>query len=345
MARFFGIRTADLAGRSLRELLSADQAEEQMALVQRTLGEHKGLRTESSLHVGDQDVWLNIQYIPVNEEGAERELALGIARDITDRKSLERQLINTEKLASLGTLAAGVAHEINNPLGIMLGFCELLLEKSEPGTMEHSDLKIIERHGLHCKSIVERLLSFARINEEAEELCDLNTNVESILSVVKHTLEMNNIQLATSLTHGLPMVRGDSRGIQQVLLNLISNAIHAMDGQGTLTVVTRQGKKPGWVEVVVSDTGCGIGKDVMQKIFDPFFTTKKVGDGTGLGLSVSYGIISNYGGSIECESQTEEDAPGQSGTAFTITLPSRGEEEMEQERAAGRPEQEDGLDP
>jgi PAS domain S-box-containing protein len=331
MARFFGSKAADLVGQSLLDLLSTDQAEEQMALVHRTLLEHKALRTESSLHVGDQDVWLNIQYIPVHGEGGEGELALGIARDITDRKSLERQLLNTEKLASLGTLAAGVAHEINNPLGIMLGFCELLLEKSEPGTMEHNDLKIIERHGLHCKSIVERLLSFARISEEAEELSDLNTNVESILSVVRHTLEMNNIQLATSLTQGLPAVRGDSRGIQQVLLNLISNAIHAMDGQGTLTVVTRQGKKPGWVEVVVSDTGCGIGKDVMQKIFDPFFTTKKVGDGTGLGLSVSYGIISNYGGSIECESQTEEDAPGQSGTAFTITLPSGAEEEIERE--------------
>ncbi len=345
MARFFGVRAADLAGRSLLDLLPGDQAEEQMALVRKTLEERKGLRIESSLHVRDQDVWLNIHYMPVQGESGGGDLALGIARDITDRKSLERQLISTEKLASLGTLAAGVAHEINNPLGIMLGFCELLLEKSEPGTMEHNDLKIIERHGLHCKSIVERLLSFARISEEAEEHCDLNTNVESILSVVKHTLEMNNIQLATSLTQGLPMVRGDSRGIQQVLLNLISNAIHAMDGQGSLTVVTRQGKKPGWVEVVVSDTGCGIRKDVMQKIFDPFFTTKKVGDGTGLGLSVSYGIISNYGGSIECESHTEEDAPGQSGTAFTITLPARTDEESEHERPAGLTPHSDDLDP
>jgi PAS domain S-box-containing protein len=323
MARFFGLRVTDLPGQSLNSLLPREQADEQMDLVRETLRQHKGVRVECALHVQDQHFWLSIQYIPLKGEEGEEEVALGIARDITDRKSLEKQLINTEKLASLGTLAAGVAHEINNPLGIMLGFCELLLEKSEPGTMEHSDLKIIERHGLHCKSIVERLLSFARISEEAEEYCDLNANVESILSVVKHTLDMNNIHLITSLTQGLPTVRGDSRGVQQVLLNLISNAIQAMDGQGTLTVVTRQGKKPGWLEVVVSDTGCGIRKEIMQKIFDPFFTTKKVGDGTGLGLSVSYGIISNHGGSIECESRTKEDGPGQSGTAFTITLPVR----------------------
>ncbi|MCU0572835.1 MAG: ATP-binding protein [Syntrophobacteraceae bacterium] len=334
MASFFGVRPGDLAGRGLLDLLPAGQAEQQLALVRKTLEDRRGVRIESALHVQEQDVWLNVQYIPVTGEAGDGELALGIARDITDRKSLEAQLINTEKLASLGTLAAGVAHEINNPLGIMLGFCELLLEKSEPGTIEHNDLKIIERHGLHCKSIVERLLSFARISEEAEEFCDLNGNVESILSVVKHTLEMNNIQLVTALTQGLPMVRGDSRGIQQVLLNLISNAIHAMDSQGTLTVVTRPGKKPGWIEAVVSDTGCGIPKDVMQKIFDPFFTTKKVGDGTGLGLSVSYGIVSNYGGSIDCESQAEGEASGQSGTAFTITLPARPDEPSDRERPA-----------
>ncbi|MCU0587299.1 MAG: ATP-binding protein [Syntrophobacteraceae bacterium] len=334
MTSFFGVKPGELVGLGLTDLLPADQAKQQIALVRKTLEEHKGVRVESALHVQEQDLWLNIQYIPVTSETEGEEYALGIARDITDRKSLERQLINTEKLASLGTLAAGVAHEINNPLGIMLGFCELLLEKSEPGTIEHNDLKIIERHGLHCKSIVERLLSFARISEEAEEHCDLNTNVESILSVVKHTLEMNNIHLVTSLTQGLPTVRGDSRGIQQVLLNLISNAIHAMDGQGTLTVVTRQGKKPGWIEAVVSDTGCGIPRDVMQKIFDPFYTTKKVGDGTGLGLSVSYGIISNYGGSIDCESSVEEEAPGHSGTTFTITLPSRSDDSTDGESPA-----------
>jgi two-component system, NtrC family, sensor kinase len=273
------------------------------------------------MRIQKEDFWFNIQYIPLKGKGNGEDHVLGIARDITDRKSLEKQLINTEKLASLGTLAAGVAHEINNPIGIMLGFCDLLLEKIEPGTMEYNDLKTIERHGLHCKSIVERLLSFARISVETEEQCEVDTNVEAVLSVVKHTLNMNSIQLNTFLGGDLPVVHGDSRGLQQVVLNLVSNAIYAMDGQGILTVATRRATKPGWVELVISDTGCGIKKEFIQKIFDPFFTTKKVGDGTGLGLSVSYGIISKYGGTIDCESWTDEERPGQSGTRFTIFLP------------------------
>ncbi|MHC1742498.1 MAG: ATP-binding protein [Syntrophobacteraceae bacterium] len=321
MSNFFGVGSEDLVGHSLYRFLPREQADEQLTIIRMVLETKKGERTEALFRVQDEDFWFNIQYIPVKEDSDEDEHILGIARDITDRKSLEKQLINTEKLASLGTLAAGVAHEINNPLGIMLGFCELLLERTELGTMEHNDLKIIERHGLHCKSIVERLLSFARISEEAEECSDLNANVESILSVVKHTLSMNNIQLNTSLYQDLPLVRGDSRGIQQVILNLVSNAIHAMGGKGMLTVVTKESKKTGWAEVIVSDTGCGIKREFLQKIFDPFFTTKKVGDGTGLGLSVSYGIISNYGGTIDCESRTGDEAPGQSGTTFTIRLP------------------------
>ncbi len=325
MANLFGIKNEDLIGQSIYRLLVREQADSQMELIGEVFEMGRGQRAEMTIRIQNEDFWFNIQYIPVKGEEDDHELILGIARDITDRKSLEKQLINTEKLASLGTLAAGVAHEINNPLGIMLGFCDLLLERMEPGTMEHNDLKTIERHGLHCKSIVERLLSFARISDESEDYCDLNENAETILSVVKHTLNMNNIDLSALLSEGLPLVRCDSRGLQQVLLNLINNAIYAMDGQGQLAVATRQGKSPGRVEIMVSDTGCGIRKEFREKIFDPFFTTKKVGDGTGLGLSVSYGIITKYGGTLDVESYTEEDRPGRPGTTFTIALPMKKE--------------------
>ncbi len=321
MSRLLGMSGHELAGQSLYRFLPKEQVEEQLKLVERVFRFGKKERTETLFRIQDEDFWFNIQYIPLKEGRSGNGLILGIARDITDRKSLEKQLINAEKLASLGTLAAGVAHEINNPLGIMLGFCDLLQEKIKPGTMEYNDLKIIERHGLHCKSIVEGLLSFARVSEETEEYCDLNANIEATLSVAKHALNMNDVELVTLLAEGLPRVRGDSRSLQQVLLNLINNALYAMNGQGTLTVVTRPGKTTGWVEILVSDTGCGIKKEFMEKIFDPFFTTKKVGEGTGLGLSVSYGIISKYGGTVECESYTEEDRPGPPGTTFTITLP------------------------
>jgi len=321
MARMFGMEDEEIVGQSLYRLLPREQANSQLNLVRRVLREGRRVRTETLLCIGEEDFWFNIQYLPVKGEAGGPSFILGIARDITERKGLEKQLINTEKLASLGTLAAGVAHEINNPLGIMLGFCDLLLERMDPGTMEYNDLKTIERHGLHCKSIVERLLSFARISEETEEFCDLNANVESMVTVVRHTLSLHKIRLETHLDESLPAVRGDSRGIQQVLLNLINNAVYAMDGQGLLTISTRPSRKRNHAELVVADTGSGIKREFLQKIFDPFFTTKKVGDGTGLGLSVSYGIVSRYGGDIECESYTQEERPGRSGTTFTVTLP------------------------
>jgi signal transduction histidine kinase len=203
----------------------------------------------------------------------------------------------------------------------MLGFCDLLLEKIDPGTMEYNDLKTIERHGLHCKSIVDELLSFARITDETEEYCDVNANVDAIVSVVRHTVNMNNIDLKVDLSDGLPKVRGDSRGLQQVLLNLINNAIFAMAGSGALAITSRAGKHHDHVEIRVQDNGRGIPREFMEKIFDPFFTTKKVGDGTGLGLFVSYGIIAKHGGTIACESRAAAESPAESGTTFTISLP------------------------
>ncbi len=321
MARLFRGGPGGLNGQSLYRFLPREQVYEQLDCIREAGKTGKGQKIEALLSVPAGNFWFNIQYIPMKGDGG-ADIALGIARDITERKNIERQLINTEKLASLGTMAAGVAHEINNPIGIMLGFCDLLLEKIEPGTMEHNDLKTIERHGLHCKSIVERLLSFARISEESETCCKLNENIDSIVSVVQHTLDMNNIRVVISLAEDLPLVRGDSRGLQQVFLNLINNGVQAMNGKGVLTIVSRMSTTlRETVEVTVSDTGCGIKREYLSKIFDPFFTTKKVGEGTGLGLSVSYGIITKFGGTIECESVSEEEAPNISGTTFKIMLP------------------------
>jgi PAS domain S-box-containing protein len=321
MSRVFGVNIQEMTGQSLYRFLPRQQVYEQLNYVREVLASGKGEKIETRLALPSRSLWFDIQYIPLKTEGTEEGYALAIARDITERKDIEQQLINTEKLASLGTMAAGVAHEINNPIGIMLGFCDLLLEKMDPGSMEYNDLKTIERHGLHCKSIVERLLSFARIREEHEECCDFNANIESIVSVVKHTLHMNNIELVLSLSPDLPPVRGDSTGLQQVFLNLINNAVQAMDGKGSLKIETCQGSGGREVEATVTDTGCGIKREYLGKIFDPFFTTKKVGEGTGLGLSVSYGIITRFGGRIECRSLSEEEDPGASGTTIKVVLP------------------------
>jgi PAS domain S-box-containing protein len=322
MSKFCGVEGSSLAGRTLRDLL-AERVDEQLELVRKVFQSGFGERAEVWMEVRGKEHWFHIQYIPldVDAEAGRPRLVLSIARDITDRKLLEKKLVRTEKLAAVGTLAAGVAHEINNPLGIMLGFCDLLLEEKVPGTPEYNDLKIIERHGLQCKSIVERLLYFAGTGETGQESCDLNASVEAVVSTTQPPLNKNNIELVTSLSKGLPPVRGDSKGIQLVLFNLVSNAASSMNGKGRLTVETRLGEENGWVEAVIKDTGCGIRSEDLQKIFDPFFTGKEVGSGAGLGLSVAYGIVRKYGGTIECASSTREESGEPSGTVFTIRLP------------------------
>jgi two-component system, NtrC family, sensor kinase len=322
MSRLFGFNDPkELINQSLFRFLPKAQAESQIQTIRQAARSHKVARVESAFTIQDQDFWFHIQYMPLRGSDSQQQIMLGIARDITEHKNLEKQLMNTEKLASLGTMAAGVAHEINNPLGIMLGFCDLLLDKIPPGTMEYNDLKTIERHGLHCKAIVENLLSFARLSGENEEYNNLHDNIEEILSMMRHTLSLNNIEVTTELATSPMLIRGDSRSIQQVLLNLLTNAVHAMPDGGRLHLTTSLDKHKQNSVLTIQDTGGGIPKEFREKIFDPFFTTKKVGEGTGLGLSVSYGIIAKFGGEIAFESATEKERPGRSGTTFTITMP------------------------
>jgi len=245
----------------------------------------------------------------------------GIARDITETKNLQRQLVNAEKLASLGTLAAGVAHEINNPLGVILGFCELLLRKTEKGTQQYEDLETIERQGLLCKETVENLLSFARSEKQRREYSDLNAGIEEIAKIVRHLLEKSGITLVLDLGENLPPVKGDARQLQQVFLNLITNAMAAMETGGTLTIRSLLERSTRRAVALFQDTGTGIPPDHIDHIFEPFFTTKPEGQGTGLGLFVSYGIITGYGGTIECTSTPATALGKQPGTVFTVKLP------------------------
>jgi PAS domain S-box-containing protein len=173
---------SELGGKPIDVIFPEDSSSEQIKIIKKVIAERKSFRTEEKIISGGRTLWFYLNYIPLEADYGSP-LVLVIGRDMTEWKEIEDQLINTEKLASLGTLAAGVAHELNNPLGIMLGFCELLLERFEPGSMEYNDLKVIERHGLHCKSIVERLLSFARFSEEKEDFCDVNENIELVVSV------------------------------------------------------------------------------------------------------------------------------------------------------------------
>jgi two-component system NtrC family sensor kinase len=319
-ATFFGGRPEQFVGKGLSSLFQEKVAHEQLKLVNLVYSHGKSVRGEFEVDMGEHKIWISANFMPLKDEEGSVNAVLCIARDVTENKNLERQLINTEKLASLGTLAAGVAHEVNNPLGVILGFCDLLLRNTDRNSQAYEDLKTIERQGLHCKQVVENLLSFARLGEGQSESSDINQCMEDIIKVVKHTLEMHSIDLVLSLAENLPMVRGDSRQLEQIFLNLINNSIYAMPTGGMLKLRTYLERPTRRVVIQVEDDGEGIREEHMDHIFEPFFTTKPEGEGTGLGLFVSYGIIVKYGGTIDCVSHNSSSLKPR-GTTFTIKLP------------------------
>ncbi len=325
-ANFFGGTPSQFIGQPLSVLFSKEVAAQQLKLIHVVFQFGKSVRDEFMVTTGEHQTWISANLMPLKDEQERVRSVLFIARDITENKKLESQLVNTEKLASMGTLAAGVAHELNNPLGVILGFTDLLLEKFDKESQDYQDLKTIERHSLHCKQVVENLLSFARQGEGASEYCDIYDAIHEIIGVVKHSLDMNNIEVRLRLAPGLPKVKGDARQMQQVFLNLINNAAAAMKEGGILEIETTSDISRGKVYVTVHDNGHGIEKDHMENIFDPFFTTKSEGEGTGLGLFVSHGIVTKYEGTITCESSTEDTPQRRRGTTFTVTLKAKTEE-------------------
>jgi two-component system, NtrC family, sensor kinase len=340
-AKMFGYTPRGIFGKPLSDVLPGKTREELNDLVQKVFVDKQGRRTTQELTVGGKDYFVNINLTPIKEDDRVLSILI-IAHDITSQKKMEEQLYHTEKLASLGQLAAGVAHEINNPLAIILGFSDMLLEKLDENSKEYSMITTIERQGNNCKKIVENLMSFARSPEKDQYDTEVNRSVETVIEVVKNTLLTKKVKFHSDLAEGLPKVRGDAVQLQQVFLNLITNAVKAMPDGGMLTVTTRLDPNRDRVQIRFADTGEGIKKEHLPKIFDPFFTTRKVGEGTGLGLSVSYAIITKFGGTITCESRTKDEAKDQeSGTTFMISLPIAAPREEESTTGEGGHARED----
>ncbi len=236
-------------------------------------------------------------------------------RDRKLREYVDRKLSQSEKLASLGRLAAGVAHEINNPLTGVLTYSHLLLKKAPEGSEDREDLDVIVRETTRCRKIVKELLDFARETKSARKADDLNKVVRDMISLVGNQVSFQRVQIRTELDPKLPEILIDPSEMQQVFTNLALNAAEAMPNGGVITIRTGLDGDGNFVRAEVSDTGTGIPEENMSKIFDPFFTTKEAGTGTGLGLAVTYGIIQRHEGTIEVKSQVGK------GTTFTIRLP------------------------
>ena len=246
-----------------------------------------------------------------------------IAKDLTAFKRVTETLVQSEKMASIGQLAAGVAHEINTPLGIVIGYTQILEEDFSDNKEALDYLKIIEKQAQNCRRIVADLLKFSRESlENKMGPLDINKSLEEILSVMEHSLNMDRIYVQRVFTDGLPLILADEGKLRQVFINLIKNAHDAMENDGILGIWTRQTDK-GEVQVIVGDTGPGIPEEYISRVFDPFFTTKSVDKGTGLGLSVSFGIVRDHGGSMEVESPPREQEFVKAGmeTVFIVTLP------------------------
>jgi two-component system NtrC family sensor kinase len=281
-------------------------------------------RVQSKRHrvtIGDQEFWFSTAIVGVKDEHGKIFAYEIISRNITARKAIEDRMINMEKLASIGTLAAGVAHEINNPMTVILGFTEHLLEQTDSLPEIHETLQVIEDEGLRCKKIIENLLTFARTPERSEAQSDVNNILEKTLAVVKNTLLTKKIRLEANLAPDLPPVNGDPQEFRQVFINMINNARDAMKGGGLLRITTQLAPDGKRLAIEFTDTGNGIPREAQTKIFDPFFTTKKTGEGTGLGLSMSYGIITKFGGNIIFTSYPADEYPEKHGTTFTVYLP------------------------
>jgi PAS domain S-box-containing protein len=265
-------------------------------------------------HDGARPLLVNVATTPLRDSDGAIAGTIVIIEDISARVQLEEQLQISEKMASIGLLAAGVAHEVNTPLTGISSFTQMLLEGAEPDDPKTKVLEKIERQTFRAAKIVNGLLNLARPAHTDSAAVDLNAVINDVLALLEHQLRTGRIQVRKELSATPLLVQGIEYKLQQVFLNLLLNARDAMPRGGWLTVMTRDGAG-GAAMVEIADTGSGIPPDQLSRIYDPFFTTKAIGKGTGLGLSITYGIVQEHGGTINCDS-----AIGQ-GTRFSLTLP------------------------
>ncbi len=253
----------------------------------------------------------------------DREIAsMGIYNDIREKMAVEKklketqaQLTQSEKMASMGQLAAGVAHEINNPLGGILLYANLLLESMDGTNPMREDLGYVIEDANRCKDIVKNLLAYSRQTSPTNKIIQFNDIVSQGLALIRDPKLFNNITIEKELSDQMMLINSDQKHLSQVVINLIMNAIGAMENGGTLTLRTYRDKPARKVYLEVADTGCGIPEENVPRVFDPFFSTKELGKGTGLGLSTAYGIVQENGGSIIIKGTSSE------GTTFLLELP------------------------
>ena len=268
-----------------------------------------------------EEVPVNFSATIIRERGQEVG-SVGIFSDLREilkvhqeLEAAQAQLVHSDKIASLGRMSAGVAHEINNPLAGILIYAELLQRDLAADAAHRENIEVIINQTMRCQQIVHRLLDFSRQSLGDKKLFDANDIIHRCVELISHQAFFHNIKVIQELDPFLPQIVGDPGQLQQVFSNLLLNAADAMNGQGRITVASRPMPQGDGIILTFTDTGCGIPPEIRDKIFEPFFTTKPPGKGTGLGLSIVYGVIQRHGGTITA------DSPPGGGTTFTIRLP------------------------
>lgn len=326
---YFNLKEEDVVGKNDFDIFSKSQAELHLREDRQILITGCPLVKEITFKRPDGQKWFHVVKVPVYGQDDSIEGLLLSARDISMLKKFQAQLIQSQKMEDLGRLAGGVAHEINTPLGIILGYSQLLMDDSKDEELLEN-LKIIERQTQVCRKIVADLLGFSRHSQAGSETVDVNASMREVIQLVEHVFFLNRINIIVALDAAIPLLTGDKERLKQVWLNLLNNAADAIGHDGVIYVQSKCGGDGQGLEVSVADTGTGVAKEHLDKIFDPFFTTKPVGKGTGLGLSVSFGIIKEHGGKISVQSPPPkeylpEDFPKSEhygpGTVFIVELP------------------------
>ncbi len=324
LEEMFGLARERALGRSIHETLDRDLIETMQAAIGQSnwaLSDMRHIYKYSAATEDGRPLTLNVSLAPFEAARGVVTGALVVIENVTERAQLEQQLLEREKLSSIGLLAAGVAHEVNTPLAGISSYAQMLLQQINDDDPKHKLLEKIHIQTLRASGIVNNLLNFSRTGDAQFREVDLNLVLDDTLQLLEPQLRSTKIEIVRHYGQSLPAAYGNASKLQQVFMNLILNARDAMPGGGRLTITTR----PVDTSLVVDfrDTGIGIAPENIARIYDPFFTTKEVGQGTGLGLALSYGIIQEHGGRIFVESRPAE------GAHFTIKLPTAHARQMQ----------------
>lgn len=305
---FIDYRLGDRTGLELLRSLSSSPNRAPMILL---TGQGDDAIDQEAMNAGAADYLLKGHF---DAQALERSIrhALFRAKSQSEQQRLQGMVIQSEKMSAVGQLAAGVAHEINNPLSVILGFAQAILARSPIDSVLQNPLKSIERETLRCRNLVQALLTFSRAGQDERMMAKLNDTVRDALSLIQAEAKLMKVDVKTDLSPDVPVLFCNPNQIQQVIINLSNNAIDAMGSGGCLEVGTKL--RGDYAVIQVTDTGSGIAAHVLPRIFEPFFTTKPVGKGTGLGLSLAYEIVQKHGGKIDVQSR-----PGE--TIFSVQIP------------------------